>query len=189
MLLDVIIPFVVVGLAELGDKTQLAVLTLAAKQKEHMQLFWGAMLGFFLVDGLAVLFGGLITQYIPLLYIKTIAGIIFITFGIIALSSKDGELLKLPGKGAFTSAFVLIFIAELGDKTQISSALFATQYNPYFAFFGILGALALLTGLAIAIGKKMKEKLKNKHITLISGVLFIVIGIVTLIPVARNFLQ
>ncbi len=187
MFLDIIIPLLAVGLAELGDKTQLAVLTLASKHKEHWHLFWGAMLGFLLVDGIAIIFGGIITEYIPLFYLKMLAGIIFIVFGILTLRSEDGNPLPLKNNGTFTSAFALIFVAELGDKTQIASAVFATQYNPLFVFVGVMLALALLTGSAIIVGKKLKEKVNPKHIGIASGIVFILIGLVTLYPVVKGF--
>lgn len=187
MIIDILLPLFAVGLAELGDKTQLAVLTLAAKHKEHWHIFWGAMLGFLLVDGIAILFGGIISAYIPLLYLKMLAGILFILFGILTLRSEDGNPLPLRNNGTFTSAFALIFVAELGDKTQIASAVFATQYHPLFVFVGVMLALALLTGSAIIVGKKLKEKVNPKHISIASGIVFILIGIITLYPVVRGF--
>ena len=186
MFLDIIIPLFAVGLAELGDKTQLAVLSLAAKHKEHWHLFWGAMLAFLLVDGIAILFGGIITNYIPLLYLQLLAGIIFIIFGILTLRSEDGNPLPLRNNGTFTSAFTLIFIAELGDKTQIASAVFATQYNMLFVFVGVMLALAFLTGSAIVVGKKLKEKVNPKYISIISGIVSLLIGLVTLYPVVME---
>lgn len=181
MLIDFIIPFIAVGLAELGDKTQLAVLTLAAKHKEHFPIFWGAMLGFLLVDGLAIIFGDFIAQYIPVMYVKLFAGILFVVFGIAAVCSKDCELITIKQGSALKTAFIMIIIAEWGDKTQITAGLFAAQYNPYFVFFGVMCALALLTGIAVFIGKKIKEIIHQKYIAWIGGGLFIVIGIITII--------
>lgn len=184
MLLDILIPFIAVALAEFGDKTQLAVLTLATKyreQKEHTSLFCGAMLGFLLVDGIAILFGGVLTAYIPTVYIKIIAGSLFVLFGILTFCSKDGEILKIKNGSAFHAAFVLILLAELGDKTQIAAGLFATQYNLLLVFVGVMAALAVLTGSAIVVGKKLKEYVHEKYLKWGSGILFFVIGIGTLL--------
>ncbi len=183
MFLDFFIPFVAVALAEFGDKTQLAVLTLSSKYREHTALFCGAMLGFLLVDGIAILFGSALTQYIPLFFIKIIAGSLFVLFGILTFRSKDGEVLKIKNGSAFHAAFVLIFLAELGDKTQIAAALFATQYNLFLVFFGVMAALAVLTGTAIFVGKKMKEYIHEKYLKWGSGILFLVIGAGTLLSI------
>ncbi len=186
MFIDFIIPFIAVGLAELGDKTQLAVLTLSTKHKEHFSIFWGAMLGFLLVDGLAIIFGDIIAKYIPLFYVTLVAGLIFIGFGIAALCSKDGELISIKNGAAFKTAFIMIFIAELGDKTQITAGLFATQYNSFFVFLGVMSALALLTAMAVSIGKKLKQYVHQKYIIWVSGGLFIVIGFATLFPIIKT---
>ncbi|MFA6889033.1 MAG: TMEM165/GDT1 family protein [Candidatus Woesearchaeota archaeon] len=186
MLIDFVIPFIAIFLAELGDKTQLAVLTLATKHKEHFSLFWGAMLGFLLVDGLAIVFGDIITLYIPMTYVKIGVGILFIVFGIVALFSKDGEMIKIKQGATFKTAFIVIFIAELGDKTQITAGLFATQYNPYIVFLAVMCALGLLTALAIFIGNRLKNKINQKYMTAISGILFIIIGVATLFPVVKT---
>lgn len=184
MLLDFFIPFVAVALAELGDKTQLAVLTLATKykeQKEHNSLFCGAMLAFLLVDGVAIVFGGIVAPYIPATIIKIIAGSLFILFGILIFCSKDKEILKIKNGSIFHAAFVLIFLAELGDKTQIAAGLFATQYNLLLVFVGVMAALAVLTGSAIVVGKKLKGYVHEKYLKWGSGILFLVIGIGTLL--------
>jgi putative Ca2+/H+ antiporter (TMEM165/GDT1 family) len=187
MLIDFIIPFIAIALAELGDKTQLAVLTLATKHKEHLSVFSGAMCGFLIVDGLAIIFGDFIAQYIPVLYMKLLAGILFLGFGIAAVCSKDGELMTIKQGAAFKTAFIMILLAELGDKTQITAGLFATQYNMYLVFFGVMSALALLTAMAVIIGRTVTKYLHQKYVVWISGALFIAIGIATLFPVIQAF--
>ena len=52
MLQDILIPLIIVGLAELGDKTQLSTLLLASKTERHIQLFLGVILAFLIVDGI-----------------------------------------------------------------------------------------------------------------------------------------
>jgi len=78
----------VVGLAELGDKTQLSVFLLSSKTKEHLNLLLGVMLAFLVVDGIAILAGDWITNIIPASLIKILSGVIFIIFGVLILRSK-----------------------------------------------------------------------------------------------------
>lgn len=77
-----------VGLAELGDKTQLSVFLLSSKTKEHLNLLLGVMLAFLVVDGIAILAGDWITNIIPASLIKILSGVIFIIFGVLILRSK-----------------------------------------------------------------------------------------------------
>ena len=65
MLQDILIPLIVVGLAELGDKTQLSTLLLASKTERHLHLFLGTILAFLIVDGIAILAGEWITHIAP----------------------------------------------------------------------------------------------------------------------------
>jgi len=177
MLQDLLIPFFTVGLAELGDKTQLTVLCLASKTKRYIELLLGVILAFIIADGLAILLGNLITTYIPMNYIKVISGSIFILFGIVTLISNKQEEATCELKKPFVSGFLLIFISEIGDKTQIASGLFATKFNPIMVFIGVISALTVLSIMAIYLGKFIAIKLNKKVISNIAGAVFILIGI------------
>ena len=80
--------FVTLFLAELGDKTQLAVITMSAKTESKLAVFIGASLALVFVSLLAVLFGGLLTQFIPTEWLQRIVAIAFITIGILMLFGK-----------------------------------------------------------------------------------------------------
>ncbi|ETA68981.1 putative membrane protein [Methanolobus tindarius DSM 2278] len=179
MIQDILIPFFLVGLAELGDKTQLAVLVLSTKTREYTRLLAGVMLAFIITDGLAILLGNVIANRIPMEYVRIGAGVMFIIFGVMTLINKEDDdqegsyELKTP----FMSGFGLILVSEMGDKTQLASALFATQYNPLMVFIGVVLALLLLSSMAVYVGKVLMEKINKNTISKAAGVLFIVIGI------------
>ena len=177
MLEDILIPLAVVGLAELGDKTQLSVLLLSSRTQKHLHLLLGVMLAFLVVDGIAILAGQWITTVLPSGLIKILSGAIFIIFGILILRNKEEEIKsKYYSKGPFYSGFALIFLAEWGDKTQIASGLFATQYNGLMVLIGVMTALFLLSVVAIYLGKFVSSRIEEKTITKIAGILFILIG-------------
>lgn len=180
---DFLVPFLVVGLAELGDKTQLAVFCLSSKTKEYSKLILGVMLAFLIADGLAIVFGEALTKFIPSFYIKLFAGLIFLIVGIFMLFQKDDDEMVCNLKTPFFSAFSLILISEMGDKTQITAGLFATKYNPYFVFLGVILALFLLSVMAVYFGKFIFKHIKKKLISQIAGTLFVLIGVLTLISV------
>ena len=177
MLQDSLIPFITIGIAELGDKTQLAVLCLASKTKKYLQLLLGVILAFVIADGLAIMLGNYITTYIPMKYLKIVSGSTFIFFGILTLMSSKNKEAQCELKQPFSSAFLLIFLSEMGDKTQIAAGLFATKFNPIMVFIGVISALAILSITAIYLGKFVSLKLNKKVISTIAGTVFILIGI------------
>jgi Ca2+/H+ antiporter, TMEM165/GDT1 family len=180
MISEFLIPFVAIALAELGDKTQLSVLLLSTRTRQHVVLFFGVMMAFLLVDGFAILVGSWITDILPINVIKTASGVLFILFGALILrdSGKDeGEEDRMSGTSPFFSGFLLVFLAEWGDKTQIASALFATHYNSWMVLLGTMAALSLLSAMAIYLGKVVLERIDKKMISKVAGSLFILIGI------------
>jgi len=176
MISDVFVPFAAVGLAELGDKTQLTVLCLASKTKRHFELLSGIILAFVITDGLAIVFGSFITAHIPTSYIKIASGTIFILFGILTFMSKKDEDAACDLKKPFMSGFVLIFLSEIGDKTQIAAGLFATKFNPLMVFTGVISALVMLSVAAVYAGKFIALKLNKRMVSNVAGIIFILVG-------------
>ena len=80
--------FGAIFLAEMGDKTQLAAMTLAAETKNPWAVFVGASVAIVCVSGLGVLVGGLLGQYLPLDWIKRVAAVAFILIGVLMLLDK-----------------------------------------------------------------------------------------------------
>jgi putative Ca2+/H+ antiporter (TMEM165/GDT1 family) len=172
-----LVPFATIGLAELGDKTQLAILCLSSKTKKYLQLLLGIILAFVITDGLAIMLGNYITSYVPMKYLKIASGSIFILFGIFTLMNSKKEEAHCELKQPFSSAFLLILISEMGDKTQIAAGLFATQYSPAWVFIGVISALTFLSIMAVYLGKFIAMKLKKKVISTVAGMLFVLLGI------------
>lgn len=81
------------------------------------------------------------------------------------------------------TTFIAVFLAELGDKTQIATLSFAANpsYNKWIVLLGSSSALILISGLAVAIGGVAGEFINPKYLQIGSGFLFIVIGVVTII--------
>lgn len=88
----------------------------------------------------------------------------------------------------FLSIFLSVFLAELGDKTQLATLLFATggKISPTGVFFASAGALVLSSLIAVAAGTFAKEYLANLPLKLIAGIGFIVIGGWTLFDYFRG---
>ena len=80
--------FGLIFLAELGDKTQLAAIAMAARSHSPLAVFVGAMAGFGLLTLVGVAFGGVIARFVPDAYVRFAAGALFIFFGILILMGK-----------------------------------------------------------------------------------------------------
>jgi putative Ca2+/H+ antiporter (TMEM165/GDT1 family) len=176
---EILIPLLAVGLAEMGDKTQLSILLLSSRTREYAQLLAGVMLAFLLADGFAILVGSWVTNVIPVHLVKLISGAVFVLFGLLILKGDKDEEEKsnLSPKNAFISGFTMIFLSEWGDKTQIASALFATEYNPLRVFLGVMVALLILSIMAVYLGKFLAGKIDRRVITKVAGVVFLLIGL------------
>ncbi|MBD3388802.1 MAG: UPF0016 domain-containing protein [Candidatus Altiarchaeales archaeon] len=182
MAADFIAPFIAVGLAELGDKTQLALILLSTRTKRRVLLLSGAVLGFLLVDGVAVAAGSWVGDALPRDVVKAAAGLAFILFGAVMLMSggeNDRERIR-PGN-PFISSFLLISLTEFGDKTQIAAGLFAARYNPLMVLAGAMASLTLLSAAAIALGSGLSARVNPEKASRIAGMTFIIIGVGTVI--------
>jgi putative Ca2+/H+ antiporter (TMEM165/GDT1 family) len=169
---------VAVGLAEMGDKTQLSVLLLSSRTRQYSQLLLGVMVAFLLVDGFAVLVGAWVTSIIPVQMIKLISGVVFVMFGILILrGNTDVCEPDMSSRNAFVSGFSMIFLSEWGDKTQIASALFASEYNPWMVLIGVMTALTILSILAIYLGRFISDRIDRRLITKAAGIVFMLIGL------------
>jgi putative Ca2+/H+ antiporter (TMEM165/GDT1 family) len=80
--------FGVIFLAEIGDKTQLAAMTMAAESKKPWAVFVGAALALATVSAVGVLVGSVIGNYVPLIWLKRVAALAFIVIGILILMEK-----------------------------------------------------------------------------------------------------
>ena len=84
----VLTTFGIIFLAELGDKTQLAAMTLAAQTRRPWAVLIGASVALACVSAIGIAVGGLLGDYLPLLWIKRIAAMAFIAIGILMLAGK-----------------------------------------------------------------------------------------------------
>jgi putative Ca2+/H+ antiporter (TMEM165/GDT1 family) len=83
----------------------------------------------------------------------------------------------LSSGNALVSGFSLIFLSEWGDKTQIASALFATEYDPVMVFIGVMAALFILSAMAVYLGKIISGKVDRRLVSRIAGTVFLIIGL------------
>jgi len=174
--------FLAVSLAELGDKTQLAAIALAAKYKEHLHIIAGSALAFTAATALAVAIGGLWGSVLNAAIIKSVSGLFFIALGVHSLLAKEErEKTKVDGRSAFLASLALIFTMEIGDKTNIANILFASFYNPLVVLCAAVLAEVSLTALAVLSARALSCRLSHDRLRLASALLFILTGAAVLL--------
>jgi len=171
--------FALVGLSEVGDRTQLATLTLSTRYAKPFQVFLGVILAFLVADGLAVLVGDALIQVVPPLFLKSGSGLLFLIFGILALRGKDEGDVKVSSRPRpLLTSFNMVLLAEMGDKTQIATALLSAEFDaPLIVLLGVLSAMAVLSAVAVLAGTKLRQLVPLRTLRLASGVAFIAFGI------------
>ena len=201
-----LIAFTMIFVSELGDKTQLIVLSFCNKLKASSILL-GVALGTLLSHGLAILFGsrlGLINEGFRF-YLSGFTYLTFILFGILGFWHKDNENSidsRLNDKkhhfrkhfSCLKLHYILmiafsIFVGELGDKTFLASLGLGIEY-PFFKGSLILGAICGMVAsnsFAILFGKFLGGKVKQEYIQFLSNLLFIVFGVVGFVKIFLNF--
>lgn len=178
-----IIPaFLLILLAELGDKTQLAVITLSCRYSA-VPVFAGAMLGFLLVDGLSIVLGASLLGFLPMQWVAAGSGVIFILFGIIGFFSRDKEDIKIrkASKLPILTSFSLITLNELGDKTQIAAIALAAETSAMPVLLGVMLAFTILTATAVTIGGRLLSRAPLKWLRTAMTVLFVTLGIISIL--------
>lgn len=179
MILEFLVPFISILFAELGDKTQLAILSMSSKTKEYTKLFLGVFLAFLIVDGLAIFFGGILFSNISLFWAKIASGILFVIFGIIGFlkGQLKKELPIKPFKTPFITSFTLIALAELGDKSQLASAIYGGIFNPLLVLLGVMLALSILSITALYFGHLIAKKCRKEFTETLANSIFVMVGL------------
>jgi len=175
--------FVLVTVAELGDKTQIAVITLSSRFK-IISVFSGTMLAFLLTSGIAVAIGDALTLVLPTFWIRLAASVIFLVFGLYTITSgKSEELVETrETRNEIFSSFSLITLMELGDKTQFAVIALSAEYKlPLMVFLGVMMAFAFITALGVVVGTALTRIVPLRYIRIGSGLVFILFGIAFLI--------
>jgi putative Ca2+/H+ antiporter (TMEM165/GDT1 family) len=175
--------FLLVFISEMGDKTQLLALVLAARFRKPWPILSGILVATLLNHALASYVGSLITQYISADILKWILASTFIGFGLwILIPDKDEEFTDKRQWGPFLTTAVAFFFAEMGDKTQLATVALGAKFVAPLAVtigttLGMLGA----DGIAVFFGHKFTNRIPMKWIHRIASALFILFGLAILL--------
>jgi len=172
--------FVIIALAEIGDKSQLVCMTLAARHR-HWPVILGATTAFLVLNLLAVLFGAGVAAWIPERLMAGLVALLFGAFGIHALYKKDDSaseaVVEASGHGIFLTTLLLILVAEFGDKTQIAVAGLAGSLAPVPVWLGATAALVLVSALGVWAGRTVLQRLPLVWLHRLGGGLFLLFAL------------
>ena len=178
-------------LAELGDKTQVLVLVLASRHRPH-QVLAGVALGSVIIHGVSVAVGGLAGGALPAGVVSVAAGVLFIGFGLWTLGSaravgdKADEPARRSGLGPVLGVATAFTLAEIGDKTQMTSmTLAATAATGGAAVLpaalgtwaGAVVGMSVASAVAVVVGAVLGKRLPRRVLAVSSGIVFLVFGV------------
>ncbi len=177
----------IVALAEMGDKTQLLALLLAARFRKPLPIILAILAATLINHGLSAVLGQFITRMVNPTVMMWIlaAGFIGMAIWMLIPDELDDEtenINKWQRYGVFGATFVLFFLAEIGDKTQIATVALAARFDSIFwVTAGTTLGMLLANVPAVFIGDKLAHKLPIALIHKISAFIFLTIGIFTIV--------
>jgi putative Ca2+/H+ antiporter (TMEM165/GDT1 family) len=173
--------YVLIIAAEMGDKSQLVCMTLASRHKA-MPVILGAIAAFALLNTLAVVFGVAIASWLPDYVIAVMVAVLFTVFGIHSLRVQepddDEEIQEKSNHGIFFTTFLLITVAEFGDKTQLAVVALSSTTAATAVWLGSTLALATTSILGVVAGRTILQKLPLTVLHKISGCIFLALAAV-----------
>jgi len=179
--------FSLVFIAEIPDKTAMATLMMAT-QGRPVAIFIGVATAFVIQNIVIVTFGSAFSL-LPKQWVHLATGVLFILFAVLSWRKKiDKEEFKYSTSGhtdflkTVCSSFLVIFIAEWGDLTQLATASLAAKYpEPITIFCSATLSLWTITAVAILIGNRAKKALKPNILKAIGTITFACVGMYFLI--------
>ena len=173
--------FTLISLAEIGDKSQLVCMTLAARHR-HWPVIMGSATAFIILNAMGVVFGAGIAVWVPERITAILVALLFGIFGIhLMFFQNDDEpeaVVERSGHGIFLTTFLLILVAEFGDKTQIAVAGLASTTAPLPVWLGATTALVLVSALGVWAGRTILQRLPLHWVHRVGGGIFLVFSLV-----------
>ena len=174
--------FLLIGAAEIGDKSQLVCMALAARYRAWPVLA-GALCAFAVLNLLAVLFGAALAAWVPERVVAGVVAVLFGTFGVLAFlkrdeDDKDAQRAVARSHGSvFLSTLLLIVVAEFGDKTQLAVAGMGSAAAPLPVWLGATAALTVTSALGVWAGWAFLQRISLVWLHRVSGALFLALAL------------
>jgi Ca2+/H+ antiporter, TMEM165/GDT1 family len=180
----------VVALSEMGDKTQLLVIVLAATFRRPWPIVAGILVATLVNHAAAGAVGGWVAHALGPDVLRWVIGLSFLAMaGWMLIPDKVDD--AADGKqrfGAFGTTVVAFFLAEMGDKTQIATVALAARYADVVqVVLGTTFGMMLADVPAVFLGDKIAQKVSMRLVRGIAAAIFAVLGVLTLLNVGELF--
>jgi len=169
-----------VALAEIGDKTQLLALLLAARYRRAGPIISGILVATLLNHALAGWLGALAASWLTPEVLRWVVAASFIAIALWTLKPDklEDDALAKPARGAFVATCIAFFIAEIGDKTQVATVLLAAHYVPLWQVVAgtTVGMLAANVPVVL-LGSRFAERLPLRAARIAAALVFLALGL------------
>ena len=174
----------IVALAEIGDKTQLLALVLAARFRKPWPIVFGILVATLVNHGLAGAIGAWVTTFLGPTTLRWVVGLSFIAMaGWMLIPDKldDVDDDKTARLGVFGTTVVLFFLAEMGDKTQIATVMLAAKYQSFSAVVaGTTLGMMIANAPVVWLGEKVTKLIPLPVVHKLSAAVFLVLGVLAI---------
>ena len=175
----------IVALAEMGDKTQLLALVLAARFRKPWPIVLGILVATIANHALAGALGSWVTTAVGPDVLRWLLRVSFIAMAawmLIPDKLDDGETPDAPRLGVFGTTVLAFFLAEMGDKTQIATAMLAAQYQAWaWVVAGTTLGMMLANAPVVWLGDRITKKVPIRVVHLVSALIFSLLGAAALL--------
>lgn len=176
------IGFLVVFLAELGDKSQLLALTMATRYRVWV-VAAGIALASAVTQGLSVLVGAAVGQALPDTVVGVVGGLLFLGFAAWTWRESGDEPDEASETRPFLERFAVlvvasaIMVAELGDKTMLATLTLAARESPLGVWAGATLGMSAAGWIAAAVGSLVGARLSERVVRAVSSGMFAAFGL------------
>jgi putative Ca2+/H+ antiporter (TMEM165/GDT1 family) len=174
----------IVALAEMGDKTQLLSLVLAARFRKPWPIVWGIFVATLANHALAGGLGAWITHYMGPEAMRWVLGISFLAMAawmLVPDKLDDDDAEVKPKFGVFGTTVIAFFLAEMGDKTQIATVMLAAEYQSWlWVVAGTTLGMMLANAPVVWFGERITRLVPLTWVHRISAAVFVVLGLLVL---------
>ena len=180
----------IVALAEMGDKTQLLSLLLAAKFRRPRPIILGILIATLLNHAGAGAIGSWLTSMIGMNVLRWILGLSFIAMAVwMLIPDKLDDVSTRPVRfGVFGTTLIAFFLAEMGDKTQIATIALAAKYAAFYqVVIGTTLGMMIANVPAVFVGSKITKLVSMTLVHAIAALIFLVLGVMTLMNIGSMF--
>jgi putative Ca2+/H+ antiporter (TMEM165/GDT1 family) len=168
-----------VALAEIGDKTQLLALLLAARFRRPWPIIAGILVATLLNHALAGWLGALVADWLTPGVLRWIVAGSFAAIALWTLTpDRIDEQQSLPARGAFLATTFAFFLAEIGDKTQVATVLLAAKYSPLWeVVVGTTAGMLLANVPVVVLGSRFADRLPLRTARVVAAVVFAALAV------------